>query len=767
MKAMLGKLKGGGFKNLFIQHGEKLGFGVVVLMVLGVLAFGTSWARTDKSPDAISANIEKAEMQIRNSTWPDTKRQEFALVDFSDKSQALLSPFPTQPFEFGTNMFWPLYRKQELAKEAEYLAVEDLRADPGLAILSVAEAPPEGQLAQSSSMSTDAREDAAEAAAAGTLGARAPAIPRGEFKARTPGSAGGLGAGGLDSGGAAVPGIPGVPGIPPGIGSMAGLPGNMTTGAAMPGMGGMMGEGMMMGGPSVKPRGVRFVAVRGVWPLAQQLTKVQRALNLQTQEEARQALTIVDFVLERQRAVPGDDPWTGAWEQIDVSTAMEVLQETSDYDYDPVRPEVTDTAITMPLPLRLLGYWDDYATHPLIENFKLSPAEMEQQRLLEEKLQEQYDRYSARLRKQTGPAKGGFSGLQRDFRQMGADLFTSDFGSDAMTGLQQSMMDAQSGMMMPPGMPGGAGRPVPGMPAGRGAAPGGLNPKDQQALRAKLLVVGRLLLFRYLDFAVEPGVAYRYRVKLQLRNPNYGRPLETVVDSSIVEGELRDTPWSNPSPVAIVPETVAYFLQKIDRDPHQLDESSRRAVAELEMFEWDAEMGTMKMDNIRVGALGQFIGETKKSLLLNVAKPSFKEETVTFSTDDMLLDAVGTGDISLAAHPDLKIAKANKGILALTGEALVLQESGDLKLLDPKMGQQKRKELASRVASERADFEHLKNKEEVPYNALDGAMPGGMIPGMEMMDPDELQDFMRDQAKKKKKNPRKPTGAPMPGSMSY
>lgn len=764
MKALLGKLKGGGFKNLFIQHGEKLGFGIVVLIVLGVLAFGTTWARTDKSPDAIAANIDKASAQIQNSTWPDTKRQEFALVDFSDKSQALLSPFPTQPYEFGTNMFWPLYRKQELAKEAEYLAVEDLRADPGLAILSIAEAPPEGQLAESDAMSTDEREDAAEA-----RGTRTPAVPRGEFKARTPGSPGAPGAGGLDSS-AAIPGFPGG-GAVPGIGSAAAVPGigalpGMGAMPEMGGMGAMMGEGMM-GGPAVKPRGVRFVAVRGVWPLAQQLTKVQRALNLQTQEEARQALTIVDFVLERQRAVPGEDPWSGEWSQIDVSTAMEVLQETSDYDYDPVRPEVTDTAITMPLPLRLLGYWDDYATHPLIENFKLSPAEMEQQRLLEEKLQEQYDRYAARLRKQTGPAKGGFAGLQRDFRQMGADLFTSDFGSDAMSGLQQSMMDAQSNMMMPPGMPGGMGRAAPGMPTGRGAAPGGLNPKDQQALRAKLLVVGRLLLFRYMDFAVEPGVAYRYRVKLQLRNPNYGRPLETVVDSSIVEGELRDTPWSNPSPVAIVPETVAYFLQKIDRDPHQLDESSRRAVAELEMFEWDADMGTMKMDSIRVGALGQFIGETKKSLLLNVAKPSFKEETVTFSTDDMLLDAVGSGDIPLAAHPDLKIARANKGVLSLTGEALVLQESGDLRLLDPNMGEQKRKDLSNRVASERADFEHLKNKEEVEFNALDGAMPGGMIPGMEMMDPEELQDFMRDQAKKKKKNPRKPTGASTSGMMSY
>lgn len=759
MKAMLGKLKGGGFKNLFIQHGEKLGFGVVVLIVLGVLAFGTSWARTDKSPDVIAANIDKASVQIQNSTWPDTKRQEFALVDFSDKSQALLSPFPTQPFEFGTNMFWPLYRKQELAKEAEYLAVEDLRADPGLAILSVPDVPPEGQLAQSDASTSVAADGPAEAAST-----RGPAIPRGEFKARTPGSPGAPGAGGLDGSVGAVPGFPGGAAVP-GLGSTAAVPGI----GAMPEMGGMMGEGMMMGGPTVKPRGVRFVAVRGVWPLAQQLTKIQRALNLQTQEEARQALSINSFVLERQRAVQGDDPWSGEWEEVDISIAKEVVEE-SDFDYDPVRPEVIDTVITMPLPLRLLGYWDDFATHPLIENFKLSPAEMEQQRLLEEKLQEQYDRYAARIRKQTGPEKGGFAGLQRDFRQMGADLFTSDFGADAMSGLQQSMMDAQSSMMMPPGMPGGMGRAAPGMPTGRGAAPGGLNPKDQQALRAKLLVVGRLLLFRYMDFAVEPGVAYRYRVKLKLLNPNFGRPLETVVDSSVIEGDLRDTPWSNPSPVAIVPETVAYFLQKIDRDPHQLDESSRRAVAELEMFEWDAEMGTMKMDTIRVGSLGQFIGETKKSLLLNVAKPSFKEETVTFSTDDMLLDAVGTGDISLAAHPDLKIAKANKGVLALTGEALVLQESGDLKLLDPNMGQQKRKDLASRVASERADFEHLKNKEEVEFNALDGAMPAGMMPGMpgmEMMDPKAMEQYMKDQAKKKKKNPRKPTGAPMPGSMSY
>ena len=47
--------------------------------------------------------------------------------------------------------------------------------------------------------------------------------------------------------------------------------------------------------------------------------------------------------------------------------------------------------------------------------------------------------------------------------------------------------------------------------------------------------MGRLLLFRYFDFSIEPGNAYRYRVKLKMRNPNYLRGYDEVVDQSVAE----------------------------------------------------------------------------------------------------------------------------------------------------------------------------------------------------------------------------------------
>ena len=54
--------------------------------------------------------------------------------------------------------------------------------------------------------------------------------------------------------------------------------------------------------------------------------------------------------------------------------------------------------------------------------------------------------------------------------------------------------------------------------------------------------LSKYLLFRYFDFTVTPGNSYRYRVRLVLRNPNYKRPVEELVDASVAEGELRMTP---------------------------------------------------------------------------------------------------------------------------------------------------------------------------------------------------------------------------------
>ncbi len=63
-----------------------------------------------------------------------------------------------------------------------------------------------------------------------------------------------------------------------------------------------------------------------------------------------------------------------------------------------------------------------------------------------------------------------------------------------------------------------------------------------------------MLLFRFLDFSVAPGNAYRYRLRLKLQNPNFKRDPAELLDVSTREGRFRFTPWSDPSTPAVVQE---------------------------------------------------------------------------------------------------------------------------------------------------------------------------------------------------------------------
>ena len=62
-----------------------------------------------------------------------------------------------------------------------------------------------------------------------------------------------------------------------------------------------------------------------------------------------------------------------------------------------------------------------------------------------------------------------------------------------------------------------------------------------------------LRLFRYFDFTVEPGKRYRYRVALNLRNPNAGVAPHQLEDPKFAEGTYRRTAISAASPPVSIP----------------------------------------------------------------------------------------------------------------------------------------------------------------------------------------------------------------------
>src|SRR6185503_7472459 len=75
----------------------------------------------------------------------------------------------------------------------------------------------------------------------------------------------------------------------------------------------------------------------------------------------------------------------------------------------------------------------------------------------------------------------------------------------------------------------------------------------------------KYLLFRYFDSKVEPGKRYRYRVRLVLADVNADAQ-DTFLDNAVIERRAKDparfrfTPWSDESPVAVVPQAGLVYV---------------------------------------------------------------------------------------------------------------------------------------------------------------------------------------------------------------
>lgn len=724
-------------KAFFVDHGEKLGFGLGLLLLLGVLG-GSEWFPYSKDPSEIITRADKAKQEIERNQWPEESRKAFTIRDYGQSIRDLRGPLATTGYTYSTPLWQPLYPPQQLAKDPKFLAVMELEAKAGTFILAVApkvEVDPNApETATQPATTVAAAED--DEFARPTTSAPNPFAGGG-------GAGFGAGAAAGHAGGASI--LNNTP---------TGMPTGMAAGhAGAPGMGGAMAEGMVgeygMGAmtPGVTGRGERFISVRGVWPVLQQLQQYRSAMNLQSAQDARALLEIVDFVLERKTAIAGADPWAGEWQTIDISKAKEVLNECPDFDIDTFDPRLVDVTITMPLPKRLLGRWGDYATHPQIKDYQLKGPELERELKLQERLMREYEKMSARLPQKPKP-RGGFAGTQTNFRGMADSIYSSAEGTNQFNTGMRSYMEQDPTMM---GM------------AGTGSG-GKLSPPD---LKARLTAAERLFLFRYFDFDVLPGYAYRYRVKLMLRNPNYQRPLDQVIDKSVAEGETRETDWSTESTVAVVPESTNYFLKTVNRDPaHEGGRPGAKAVAYLKMFQWDRDVGTMIADTIQVLSIGQFLGEEKKKTWhLDVAKPSFREEEVSFQTDDLYLDGFGDLRVTADDHKDLKFPGDRKGLVGLSSMAVVMNDVGELKAIAPGLEADKEKQIQDRVDRERKAFESIKGKDPAAApNPLEGGGYPGMLSGEGAAYPGMPNAGTGKKKGKAKPNPRK-AGAMMSSGM--
>lgn len=73
-------------------------------------------------------------------------------------------------------------------------------------------------------------------------------------------------------------------------------------------------------------------------------------------------------------------------------------------------------------------------------------------------------------------------------------------------------------------------------------------------------------MFRFIDTSVEPGKSYRYRVKLTIRNPNYGLDAQYVAEPGLATDPLLPGPPGEATAAVRVPDPVAMLAGPLDAD---------------------------------------------------------------------------------------------------------------------------------------------------------------------------------------------------------
>ena len=673
MKNLIAKLKTADYKQVAIDHGEKLVAGLLGLMLLFAL-LTTSWSTYEKTPQELTDKVDGAKQAIAGKTWADSEDAQKGLYSAAaglkqDQVLQLLTRDPNlratrvgeeiNKYRYPTPLFESTIRSSEPASQPELVVAESLIATPGRALIAKTSA---------------------------TQGV----LPNEETNpAETPSRRRTLkSAGGTAGPGAGYPGTA-VGGPPMGSGAALGM------GAGMePGMGYGMGGGM--GGGGTEADAVRFVAVRGIVPLLRQIERVKEALHL-THREAMAMVDYWDFHLERRSQPAGaKDAWD-EWAPVDIRAAKEMLRDSAGWDPPLIELSLTDPVLTMSLPSRVVYNWmKEEVSHPKLDNYVLSPSQRTRQMEIYEKIIERQMEDAGALKEQQ---KKGFSDLQGGSR---------DFG-----------MNMGMGMGMGPGMGGGGmqSQPAQSLIGDIASSMDRENPeKAKQEIIAQVMrnqtAAGRLLLFRYFDFDVKPGTAYQYRVQLVLANPNFNAPQQSVITAEITKDRFLTTPFSQPTAAVSVPDDVNYYVTRVENA-----KGSNQPSATFDVYQWSTEYGTTINKQLKI-LFGAFVGSRTEADVVDPAAGQFLEDyEVDFKSQDVLVDiSVKPSSIKPNEHPDLKLSKDKlRTGLGVSEQALLVNAAGKLVAFDPVSMLGPYGVTKTNYKLEQEDFEPIKN---------DGAGPG-------------------------------------------
>jgi hypothetical protein len=719
---MAGKMKGFNAKQFFISHGEKVALGVIGLIVL--YALGTAnWIPYDGDPAEITAKIRESRQTFDARTITPAEEEELGLVIKPEDRPAtlvdrrILGDWAAGKYDVRVALAASPADKQIPLKDVEPFferhPIRNLIASQSYVLLNLGPEIPDPAL------DPNADPNAVDPTAPPTAPEETPLVsPTGNLLADDRFTRRGAGAGTGEEG---LAGGPGAPGMEAGYMDMYYSPELEYYEE--------YGEegGMSYAGTQLKGRGQPYVAVRGIIPLHELIRDVQEARNSDF-AEAAQYFQLIDYVLERQtRLDNGQWPADDQWEQVDRTTAEGILTEVDGFDLDPVPPPLTDIAVTMPLPARITGVWKQHATHPDIQNFSLSQEQMENEFKLQvallEKAREQQAQTEALNVNEPLVKPRGWSSFMHDSRQLQSELlgtessygteyenYYSDQSESGVYGtMSTGMTDQNYNALVEELLRNVSTKPEQ-------------DAKLKEYIKSRVSAVGNVLLFRFIDFAVEPGKAYRYRARLEIENPNFGARVQDAADPSVVQGETRYNAWSNITDPVTVERDTFYFVAS-------LEDSRNRAF--LDFYHFDPALGTIvtntepspedeetraAIERLEVG-YGQPIAGVMPVWELDPAKMTFEvdeeeeidpEKGYAFNSGDLLVTGLERIDLNRSEHPDLKIPRAGNYDLQLVDAILVARKDGELASVDTVSQQNWATYMAAVIEAQNEPFRDLK-----------------------------------------------------------
>ncbi|MEQ9411864.1 MAG: hypothetical protein RIK87_29385 [Fuerstiella sp.] len=712
-------------KKLLLAHGEKIVASICVL--LGFMALSSaSWSPNSRSPLEIQDLTTKGTAQIEMNQWPEEEKVTFEEIPDVESMVRDNSKILTRAEDFQIGALNPsIQRVKEKRSAVDVLAPEDPRA---VALVFPLAMPPEEEEEESAEgdpavdvAGTEKKsdEELSEDEQIEKLIAEKFGLKKGATAGGIPGMEG--------YGGEAMEGYPGMESSFPGGGvggaggtdAMVGYPGMAGGGAGYEGgdyggseLYGTYGSEMM----SVK-KNIRVsagVSVTMVVDLQKQRNALRTALHLPSDYRvAQQYIQYVDLTVERRQKV-GPNVWD-PWEPVSSEDLGEILKDSFGIDRDIVSPAVTRSTITMPLPRRAAGEWQpSEASHPRVENFELSAEE----KALIDKWNQRVSEKLA-TEKENLPVTVEQKGFSQ-FVQSATDLGTMYSGMGGYGG-----MGGMGGMgAMGGGYEGGSGYESAFDYSDFAQSMGGgeLTAEQRQLLdETKATADHRLLLVRFMDFTVERGYAYQYRVRLEMKNPNYNHPLDELEDPGLSVEPTLFSDWSPPTPDVFVSLPHRTYLTKVDGREGRPEEVT------VSVYTDTTETGLPVIGTVNA-MMGLPVAGRQNIELVDLTTEEVGLREITLETNEVLSAAEEIERASTSEHRDIRAVIDQTRGRVVPDQICVIDSEGSLKLRF--VGQNADQERQDRMeAAAILKIYDAWKKKNMPTNDFFGAGEGGGYEG--------------------------------------